>query len=200
MAKKPQSKKTTQRKRSAKDLGEPKSLPLEERRHRAYELRCYGLTLREIAEQLKTTHTTVMNDIKIMTRQAREESKERVEDMLLIESTKLDRITAEMMRQLIETRPQTHDVTCPACTHKHRVVVRQPLSPRERQGAANVLLGAMDRRARMFGLDQPAKTHISVGDVSGIFESLADVIIDFVPETKRDELSEAIERRLANLA
>lgn len=180
--------------------GDAPNLSTEERRMRAFELRCYGLSLRSIAEQLNSTHVTIRKDIQIALQQAREENKQKIEDILLIESNKLDRITAEMMRQLIETKPTTHPVTCPQCKHSHRVVIREPLSPRERQGAAGILLQTADRRARMFGLDQPQKTQISVGDVSGIFESLADVIVDFVPEDKREALAKAIEERLSNLA
>ena len=116
---------------------------LADRRAKALELRKAGMTYKTIAEQTGVSETQARKDIETSIKAI---YKEPAEQVLTLETERLDRLFFESYRLAISTDTNT--------------------DPVDKQRAANTCLKIMERRARLLGLDtlQPLD---NTGEITG---------------------------------
>ena len=119
------------------------------RAQKALELRIAGGTYRQIAQELGVSHTVIFENV-LWALEERAEERGKLSDQLVqMELERLEKMTLSLW-------------------------------PRVRNGdekAINTLVRVMDRRAKLLGLDQPAKTDLTTGGES----------ISFTIKVKDDE-------------
>lgn len=165
-----------------------------ERRRRILELKSWGWSFAQIANEVGVTKGLVHREYHKAISETKAESQIVAAEVVLVENTRLDRIVTAMMAQMLQTKPVTKEVACPHCGKSHKAVIAKPPNAFERAASATAVLKAMDRRAKMFGLDKPKEQNITLTHVDQVFEQLGATIFKFVPEDKREALMNEVQR------
>lgn len=121
-----------------KDAQPGKAQEIAERRVKAFNLRKAGATYRDIAKQLEVTHATIVQDIKAVMKELQKTQLEEAADYRSLELERLDAMQVQLW----------------------------PQANKGNHGAVDRVLRIMERRAKLLGLDAPAKSQVALEKLS----------------------------------
>lgn len=146
-----------------------RAIALAARRQRVLDLRCDGLTLREIAAEVGVSHETVREDIAAALSELHAEQVQQAERLQTIELRRLDRIERKLHQALVQQRavvvavePITHPETGMQTGERERKEMRETVD----LAVVGRLLEVSDRRRKLLGIDAPVKVEHSGTDAA----------------------------------
>jgi hypothetical protein len=175
-------------------------LSLSKRRERAFELFARGYTNADVKADLKVSNDAVAGYRKIYNERIQAQAAanpEFISDVLsntmrLLEET--DQVRADAWKHLEDRKIK---VECPACEHVFKAVL--PVSDQTRAQYHNVIMKALDLRAKVFGiLGVKAEMFAQIQQVQYVQGRLIEWMLKELPKVYQDELANFMETELSD--
>jgi len=129
-----------------------------ERRAQVAELYARRITQRDMAKMLKVSEPTISRDVKSLLKEWRKESTKKVDDVKAREMADLDAMERDVAMAMVVGKN------------------RPSLKPQELARLAEARLRIKERRAKLLGLDAPAKLEASAPDGEPLFANDPEAI------------------------